>query len=372
MVNEHDRDRAFFETEFDDVTLTKLDIYARYLQEWLPVPLSGRMYVSEAVIYDLFCGPGSDSGGVSGSPLVAVEVIQNNQDNIERSRVPVRLVLNDYLQDHIDVLSATVGAEILAENGSRLASVRYHSQPFENLLPELIDEMNGKNANLLFIDQFGMTGVDEDVFRILHSLTTTDVLFFISTNWFRRFAGRPEASDWTVTKEEIMSIQYGHLHRFMTDHFHSLVGEDYYVAPFSLKKGSNIYGLVFASHHHLGLKKFLEVAWKKDPHSGEANFDIYKEGAGNQDQMVMFEARKIDDFQTDLKCRILSREFETDSDIYLHMLKSGFINKHASPVVSKMASKKGGLIEFRENGARKQARLSPISMNEPRELLVLD
>ena len=325
MTRQHDRDRAFFETEFDDVTRTKLDIYARYLQEWLPVPLSGRMYVSEAVIYDLFCGPGTDSIGVSGSPLIAAEVIRNNQENIKKSNVQVRLVLNDYLKDHIDTLSASLGRTIVGEDGSVLANVRYHSEPFEELLPKLVDEMNGKNANLLFIDQFGMTGVDEDVFRILHSLNTTDVLFFISTNWFRRFAGRPEAANWTVTKEEIMSIQYGHVHRFVTDHFHDLVGDDYYVAPFSLKKGSNIYGLVFASHHHLGLKKFLEVAWKKDPHSGEANFDIHNEGAGDPDQLVMFEARKIDEFQADLRQRILNREFSTDSDIYLHMLKSGFI-----------------------------------------------
>ena len=372
MTRQHDRDRAFFETEFDDVTRTKLDIYARYLQEWLPVPLSGRMYVSEAVIYDLFCGPGTDSIGVSGSPLIAAEVIRNNQENIKKSNVQVRLVLNDYLKDHIDTLSASLGRTIVGEDGSVLANVRYHSEPFEELLPKLVDEMNGKNANLLFIDQFGMTGVDEDVFRILHSLNTTDVLFFISTNWFRRFAGRPEAANWTVTKEEIMSIQYGHVHRFVTDHFHDLVGDDYYVAPFSLKKGSNIYGLVFASHHHLGLKKFLEVAWKKDPHSGEANFDIHNEGAGDPDQLVMFEARKIDEFQADLRQRILNREFSTDSDIYLHMLKSGFINKHATSVVRKLAAKKGGQIEFRENGHRKHPRLSPPSMSNPRELVVFD
>ena len=150
-------------------------------------------------------------------------------------------MLNDYLQDHIDVLSASVGAAIISENGSRLAGIRYYSAPFEDLLPKLIDEMNRKNANLLFIDQFGMTGVDEDVFRIIHSLTTTDVLFFVSTNWFRRFAGLPEAANWAVTKEEIMSIQYGHVHRFMTSQFHGLVGDDYYVAPFSLPPDNYIF-----------------------------------------------------------------------------------------------------------------------------------
>lgn len=53
MSRSNNRDKSFFEQGFDSVTLTKLDIFSRYLQEWLPVPLSGRMRVREAVVYDL-------------------------------------------------------------------------------------------------------------------------------------------------------------------------------------------------------------------------------------------------------------------------------------------------------------------------------
>lgn len=169
-----------------------------------------------------------------------------------------------------------------------------------------------------------------------------------------------------------MNVQYNHVHRFMTDHFRRLVGNDYFVAPFSLKKGSNIYGLVFASHNHLGLKKFLDVAWKQDPHSGEANFDIYNEGAGDQVQMVLFDARKIPEFQADLRERILAEEFDSDRAIYFHMLQSGFTNKHARPVVSKLAAKKGGVIEFRADGVRQQPRLSPDSVKAPRSLVFVE
>jgi hypothetical protein len=228
--------------------------------------------------------------------------------------------------------------------------------------------MDDRTANFLFIDQFGTTNVDANVFRSLHSLNSTDVLFFLASDWFRRFADSPEAADWGISKEEIMDVKYNQIHRFMADYFQELVGHDYLVAPFSLKKGGNIYGLILASHHHLGLKKFLEIAWKEDPHYGEANFDLYEEGVGG-DQLVMFEVRKVEDFQSDLKRRILANEFASDSDIYLFMLQRGFINRHARPVVQELAARDGGVIEFQLNGVRQQPRLSPKSVKHPRALI---
>lgn len=372
MANESNRDKSFFDDGFDDVTIAKLDIYESYLQAWLPVPLSGRMHVSEAVIYDLFCGPGVDSRGQEGSPLRARNVVAKNDELVLQSAVPVRLVFNDYLPEHIEKLKVALGSELQTNDGKRLAKLDFYAKPFEELFPQLIAEMNHRTANLLFIDQFGATEVDEEVFRQIHALKNTDVLFFVSSMWFRRFVGRPEAENWGITKDEIMNVQYSEVHRFMTEHFCRLVGDEYFVAPFSLKKGSNIYGLVFASHNHLGLKKFLDVAWKHDPHSGESNFDMYNEGAGDRMQAVMFEARKITEFQADLRKRILAREFDSDRSIYFHMLQSGFTNKHARRVVSKLAAKKDGVIEFQENGVRQRPRLSPDSVKDPRSLVFVE
>lgn len=366
------QDKEFFEKGFDDVTLTKLDIYERYLQEWLPVPLSGAMFVREAVVYDLFCGPGNDSLGSRGSPLRARDVLLKNRDTIVKSEVQVRLVFNDHLTAHIEALRNTVGVAVHSEKGNRLASIDYHSEEFDALFPKLSHEMNSNSANLLFIDQFGATTIDEGRFRELHSLRRTDILFFVSSDWFRRFAGRPEAAEWGIDKQEIMKVDYRHVHRFMAQHFRDLIGGEYYVAPFSLKKGSNIYGLIFASHNPLGLDKFLRVAWATDPHTGEANFDIFGDGTRNSQQLGMFESRKVSEFQSDLRQRLQAREFASDRDIYLHMLQSGFLNKHTKPIVSEMASKKAGVIEFREHGRRAQPRLSSASLKEPRGLFYLE
>lgn len=45
--------------------------------------------------------------------------------------------------------------------------------------------------------------------------------------------------------------------------------------PFTLKKGTNIYGIIFGASHPRAVDKFLKIVWDKDQVSGEANFDIH-------------------------------------------------------------------------------------------------
>jgi hypothetical protein len=120
----------------------------------------------------------------------------------------------------------------------------------------------------------------------------------------------------------------------------------------------------------LGLKKFLDVVWLKDPHSGEANFDIHGERIGTN-QLVMFEARKILEFQEDLEKKLLSQAFSSDSAIYLHMLQSGFLNRHARPIVSRLCKEKR--IAFVDgHGKRARPRLSNDSVSQPRPIAYMD
>ena len=63
-------------------------------------------------------------------------------------------------------------------------------------------------------------------------------------------------------------------HRAVVEHYRHLAGGRIFFGSFSIKKGANIYGLIFGSAHPLGIEKFLRVCWKVDPVRGEANFDI--------------------------------------------------------------------------------------------------
>ena len=73
--------------------------------------------------------------------------------------------------------------------------------------------------------------------------------------------------------------------------------------PFSIKKGRNIYGIVFGSSHPRCVEKFLRTAWKENPENGEANFDIHNDELGTID---LFEGRKLS------KIELFQSEFEKE------------------------------------------------------------
>jgi three-Cys-motif partner protein len=61
---------SFHEEPYDPGTLTKLNIFELYAQEWIPVFVSQpEPPFAELHVFDLFCGPGTDAGGEPGSPL---------------------------------------------------------------------------------------------------------------------------------------------------------------------------------------------------------------------------------------------------------------------------------------------------------------
>jgi len=367
MAPRKDIDKSFFADGFDIATRLKLDIYADYLQEWLPVPLSRKMGVTEAVIYDLFCGPGEDRDGTPGSPLRARDVILHNEQTILRSDVQVKLVFNDHLQDHIDELRSKLGDSIISESGNELADIEYHARPFDEILPKLVDSRSRRSAGLFFIDQFGATSVGPEEFRTLRELQYADVLIYIASDFFRRFSGTREATEWGIDREEILNTPYRQLHRFMVSHVKRMIGEGYHMAPFSLKKQSNIYGLIFACRSYLGLEKFLRVAWSKDPHTGEANHDLFGDSADDRAQSQLIDSIKVEQFQIELREKILTGDFDTDKEIYLFMLESGFLTQHAKPVVRGLR----GQIEFRDGQKPAQPRLSKTAMKSPRQLVLL-
>ena len=99
----------------------------------------------------------------------------------------------------------------------------------------------------------------------------------------RRFKDEPEISQYLETKKIFADHPpYHQVHRALVEYYRSLIpsSEDYFLAPFSIKSGSNIYGVIFGSRsYHKGLQKFLETAWSFDmKNRGEADFDIDREG----------------------------------------------------------------------------------------------
>lgn len=307
---------------FNEVTLEKLDIYARYLREWLPVSMSQQRQV---VFHD------TDSACVK-------------------------------------TMATRLGGTIQTDDGRCLAHVQYHSQPHnESLQSALLQLKKNRSANLLFLDQDGLGCVDHSQLSELRNLKSTDLLTFISSGWFERFSDSREAETWGMSGLDIASCNYSHIHRFVTSYFRRLVGYDCYLAPFSMKTKSGVNTLLFITHNPLRLETFLKVAWHRDPFTSHTNFDLYDDRMATL-RLALVGAKKVVEFQKELMACLECGKFRSDKDIYLHTLQRGFLGRHATDTVRVFCNRRN--VQFRtRTGNLARPRLSRGCFYRPRPMV---
>jgi hypothetical protein len=177
------------------------------------------------------------------------------------------------------------------------------------------------------MDQFGLKEVTPDILKFLAECNKTDVLFFISSSFVKRFIETPEiGSKFNLKVSDVKNAEYNAIHRLMCNHFRDEINsESYCLAPFSLKKGANIYGIIFGSSSLYGLEKFLQVCWKVDEQTGEANYSIEDEGYWNGEISLFQEEnsiRKIGLFKKELLSFL--NDMKTNNETYRFALLKGF------------------------------------------------
>ena len=321
--------KDFHDKCFDEATQTKLKVFKRYIRNWIPVFMTDSLktnWCQRINIYDLFSGPGSDADGTFGTPLI----IQNElkayceaHSEIKKN-IQVNLIFNDQEKRHIDSLKMQIDQNRCAQN---CCCFSYYAKPFSEVVDELLPEMKqSDSANLILLDQFGIKEILPKTISYLLAASATDILFFISTSAIRRFAKQPEFEE-KLTIPEIKEVEYNLIHRHLTEWFEKETKvKNTFFAPFSIKKGSNIYGLVFASKNMLGIEKFLDVCWNLDPLTGEANYNIDGEITW-RGQMSLFESdkkvTKMVVFETEL-LEFINKQSPTNRAVYCFGLKHGF------------------------------------------------
>ena len=338
--------RDLFGKPFDDGTLDKLEIFESYFKEWLPVFISSpKPYRKEIQIFDLFAGKGKDSNGIHGSPMRILEVLNQNVELIKKSKVQIKIVINELKKNNYVQLIENL--ESIAQHS--LYKLTYHNKDFVDVFNQYYDSMR-RSANFLFLDQNGIKAITKDVFSRLISLKQTDFLFFISSSYVKRFVELEEFRKYLdITKQELEGKSYYHIHRIVIGFYRSLVPNDkeYYLAPFSIKKPTGVYGLIFGSNHTYGMEKFLNVCWKRDKLTGEANFDIDNERIDLFKPALFAEYNtpsKRQLFEINLKTKVFDRELRTNRDVYLYGLTEGFLPADVNTVLKNLRDERK--IEF--------------------------
>lgn len=339
---------------FSEETKLKLEIFKDCFREWLPVfiyePFCSRLY-----IYDFFAGSGYDAEGNPGSPIILLSEARGKDSTVcghirsKKNRKPksISFIFNEKLTAKYHELKRNTDGfveDCKQKNGCTdcvykkyVTSLDFRESFKEN---EKIQKIlsDADCAKFILLDQYGFTQVDEDVFLTLVNSPHTDFIFFISSSFLRRFR------EHSVTKKFLRDRELPFLeeapekcHQVVMRYFESLLpeGREYYLNHFTIKKGSNYYGLIFGTSHTLGMEKFQKVCWKLDSRAGESNCNLqndFEEGSLFEN----LETNKIKDVKDFLEAEILATRIQNNIDGLKMALKKRCLPKVFTEVVIKL------------------------------------
>ncbi|WP_396188980.1 three-Cys-motif partner protein TcmP [Flavobacterium sp.] len=324
---------------FDSATKLKLDLFKESFKEWLPVFIHAP-YVEKRFIYDFFAGSGLDPQGNYGSPLILMDEAKG-EDLMYCSKSDGKKIVfgfNEKGKRKSKILEKNVNSFVdnCLNNCKREKCVYEHyvgNFDFKDAFnrPNVLDIMtNKKYSKFVLLDQYGFKEVDNEVFHKLINFPKTDFIFFISSSFINRFQNQPAIKRYIETEKiEFKKSQPKHCHKLISQYFKDQIpkNKEYYLHQFSIKKGTNYYGLIFGTSHTLGMEKFLKVCWSKDKMAGEANFDINNDFQSDTlfyDEMF---SNKIEQFKTDLFFMVQNKAIKTNIEGLKYTLKYGLQTK---------------------------------------------
>ena len=336
---------------FDDGTLCKLEIFEAYIQAWLPTFI---MQNEKSIcIFDLFAGPGYDKEAIEGSPIRILKQVKAQTGNIFQKDIRICIWLNEYKQDKYVDLKSTCKNYIQSNSElKRLYEcdklhIKYTNEDIDKIFPEIINIIN-RYPSLVLLDQNGVKFISDDYFLPLVKAKRTDFLFYVASSFIRRFATQKEfkrnlSFDLSQSKEGLPTD----IHRWVVKQMQKRIPYESKAKlyPFSIKKGTNVYGIIFGANHPFAVDKFLTVVWNKNAINGEANFDI--DSDLQKSQIDLFSGKqlnKIEKFQIGLEEAILSGKIVDNKTAYLYTIEHGHISKHADEKIKQL--KKNGKIKY--------------------------
>jgi three-Cys-motif partner protein len=336
---------------FEDATMLKLDIFRQCFKEWLPVLLHSP-FVERNYIYDFFSGSGKDANDNPGSPIILLqEAMGENQMHCSKSpeghvifafnekALKKSQLLEENLKEHTTACLKNCGRSMCVYE-THVGNFDFKDALERPNINQILS--NPKYGKFILLDQYGFKQVDKEVFQKLIKAPKTDFIFFISSSFIRRF------KEHDYTKKYIETNKLGfdetkpkECHRVLANYFRELVpkNHEYYIHHFTIKKGSNYYGLIFGSGHTFGMEKFLKVCWEIDKVAGESNFNINHDFEPGSLFYTESDTVKIKDFKENLRKALLMGRVHSNIEGLKMALKNGVLPKVFVEVISDLKDK---------------------------------
>jgi len=319
---------------FDDSTIAKLEIFESYVEAWLPTfVMLGEPTIC---IFDFFAGTGYDKNGEPGSPIRILRVVKKFVGIIFQKRTKLKVFVNEKKKEKFDALKVAC-AKFLEDNKEvgRAIEIEYENLEFDQCFTKWYPIIE-KHPCLVFLDQNGIKFLSNKYFHALEKTTKTDFLYFVSSSYFLRFGDREEfKKHFEFDIEEAKKDSYSFIHRSLIKQLKQNLptGSVLKLYPFTLKKGSNVHGIIFGAKSPRAVEKFLTIAWTKNGTNGEANFDIDDDHSQSKTQYPLFGEKKptkIEVFQKTIEEKLKSCTQVSNTDLFLYTLDLGHPPKHAA------------------------------------------
>lgn len=339
------------DSPFDEGTIAKLEIFEDYAQAWIPTFVM--QTVPKICIFDFFSGTGYDIHGVPGSPIRILGKIKEQLQFIFQKNVKIEVYFNEFepdkkIQKKFKLLKKACSEYLeVYKDVDRAITIHYLNEDFESLFPKLLNEIK-QFPSLVYLDQNGIKFLADKYLFEFEKLKQTDFIYFVSSSYFKWLGNTNEFKKHVdLDIEEIRNNPYKFIHKNVIEQLRKKlpVGSALKLYPFSLKKGANIFGIVFGTKHPLAVDKFLNIAWKRNPINGNANFDINEDS--KKIQLDIFEGKKltkIEQFQDAFKKKVLSGEIKNNAEALNYVYEEGHIGRHAADCLK--ALKKEGKINY--------------------------
>ena len=338
--------RNLHEDPFDYSTITKLEIFEDYAQAWIPTFVMKEKPV--ICIFDFFAGTGYDVNGTPGSPIRILKKIKDHIGHIFQKKTRIKLYLNEFEPDRSTQRKHSLLKEAceeylnLNQDVKRAIELHIFNENFEDLFPTLLPEIK-LHPSLVFVDQNGVKFLSDKYLLEFEKMNQTDFLYFVSSSYFWRLGNTEEFKKHVKLDIELLKKEpFNLIHRNLIIQLKQKLPENTKLKlyPFSIKKGKNIFGIIFGASHPLAVDKFLGIAWKRNRINGQANFDMDQDTPSAQ--LAIFEIpklTKIEKFKDTFREKLNSGEIKSNFDALNFVHEEGHIGKHASDVIREMKGK---------------------------------
>lgn len=328
----------------------KVDFYQAYLTRYLSI-MSVTPYVASINIFDVFCGRGEYDDGGLGSPIRAVQTIQ--QVKQERpSSLKINLYLNDAEKEYIERVKVYI-QEHFADI-SNYCTIHYLNMPANDLLNQLCDfltERPNDERNFIFIDPYGYKDIHKDLFQRLMKNGKTEILLFLPISFmhrFRNYAFNESANKGALPLKTFISEFFPENHPVRNDEEMDVVeyiealtmafsiNNTYYTTNYFIERDAhNYFALFFICNNLLGFEKAVETKWYFDEEAGKGfhqtqdTSQLSLWGEYEKDEQILKQKSKLVE---KLKVYLASKE-RSNAEIYEYTLRLGYKPSHANKVL---------------------------------------